>query len=357
MSDFSISGIPIGESHPPYFIADIAANHDGDFDRALRLIELAAEAGAHAAKFQNFQAAEIVSNKGFSQLGGKFSHQANWKKSVYEVYEDASVSWDWTARLKEHCDQVGIAYFTSPYDFASVDHVDPFVDVYKIGSGDITWIEIIEHIASKGKPVLIASGASSMEDVERAMSALLQHTSEVCLMQCNTNYTASVENFGYINLNVLKAYRSMWPDVVLGLSDHTHGHATVLGSIALGARVIEKHFTDDNSRTGPDHAFAMNPATWRDMVDRSLELFHALGDGQKRVEENERETAVVQRRALRFTRDLPAGHRLEASDMKAVRPIPEGGIPPYLKSGLIGKSLTRSVGVDDMVSEEVLGND
>jgi N-acetylneuraminate synthase len=357
MTEFTISGVPVGEHHPPYFIADIAANHDGDFDRALRLIELAAEAGAHAAKFQNFQAAEIVSAKGFSQLGGKFSHQAKWEKSVFEVYEDASVSWDWTARLKEHCDKVGIAYFTSPYDPESVDHVDPYVDVYKIGSGDITWIEIIEHIASKGKPVLIASGASSMQDVERAMDALLAKTDNVCLMQCNTNYTASVENFRHINLNVLKSFRKRYPDVLLGLSDHTHGHATVLGSIALGARVIEKHFTDDNSRVGPDHAFAMNPQTWRDMVDRSMELFNALGDGVKRVEDNEQETSVVQRRALRFAKDLAAGHVLSLEDFKAVRPIPEGGLAPYRVNDLVGRRLACEVERDDMVILEVLGND
>ena len=185
----------IGEGQPLYFIADIAANHDGDIDRAFKLIELAKEAGADAAKFQNFKAGKIVSKEGFESLGQKLSHQKTWKKSVYEMYEDASVSDDWTPLLKKKCDEVGIDYFTSPYDFHSVDMVDPFVDVYKIGSGDVSWPEIQEYIAKKGKPVIIATGASELEDVKRAMHTLMKHTRDIVLMQCNTNYTASLANF------------------------------------------------------------------------------------------------------------------------------------------------------------------
>jgi sialic acid synthase SpsE len=169
----------IGDGEPPYFIADIAANHDGDLARAFKLIELAKEAGADAAKFQNFQAERIVSKQGFELLGKQLSHQSKWKKSVFETYQDASVSFSWTEKLKKKCDEVGIEYFTSPYDVEAVDHVDPFLNVYKIGSGDITWIEIIEYIAKKGKPVIIAAGASDMLDVERAMSVLQRNTQEL----------------------------------------------------------------------------------------------------------------------------------------------------------------------------------
>src|SRR5206468_5490537 len=236
---------------------------------------------------------------------------------------------------------------TSPYDFASVDQVDPYVEVYKIGSGDITWPGILEHIASKGKPVMLATGASTIEDVERAMKILQAKTQKLVLMQCNTNYTASVENFKYINLNVLKDYARRWPNLILGLSDHTHGHATILGAIALGARVFEKHFTDDNARSGPDHKFAMNPQTWRDMVDRARELDLALGDGVKRIEENEKDTAVVQRRSLRFTRDVAKGSKIGPEDLFPLRPIPSDGLPPYRVDDVLGKTLTRDVKADD----------
>ena len=221
MNKFKIGDDYIGQNEPPYFIADIAANHDGDLDRAFKLIELAKGAGAHAAKFQNFVADKIVSRKGFDKLGAQLSHQSNWKKSVYETYEDASISFSWTEKLKAKCDEVGITYFTSPYDFESVDYVDPYLPAYKIGSGDITWHGIINHIAKKGKPVMLATGASTIDDVKMAMNILESYTKNLVLMQCNTNYTADYENFKYINLNVLKTYKRLFPHTVLGLSDHT----------------------------------------------------------------------------------------------------------------------------------------
>lgn len=344
-----LGNIIVGRDKPLFFVADIAANHDGDLDRAYRLIDLAKKAGADAAKFQNFVAPRIVSRKGFEGLGRKLSHQSKWKRSVYQVYEDASLPYDWTERLKNRCDEAGIEYFTSPYDMETVDRVDPYVSMYKIGSGDITWLEIVDYIAGKGKPVLMATGASHADDVHRAMAVLLAHTKDIVLMQCNTNYTVARENYKHVNLNVLRTFAGMYPQVVLGLSDHTVGHAAVLGAIALGARVIEKHFTDDNCREGPDHAFAMNPALWKDMVDRAYELHDALGDGVKRIEENEQEAAVIQRRALRYARDMALGESLARQDLVAVRPIPAGGIPPYEIARIIGRSLTKDVQADDLV--------
>ncbi|HMO18057.1 MAG TPA: N-acetylneuraminate synthase family protein [Oligoflexia bacterium] len=338
-----IGNIELSKNGPLYFVADIGANHDGSLDRAFKLIELAKNAGAHAAKFQNFQADKIVSSEGFSSLGGQLTHQAKWKKSVYETYMSASIPMDWTVKLKEKCEEVGIEYFTSPYDFESVDAVDPYVRVYKIGSGDITWIQIVRHIAKKNKPILLATGASSMDDVRRAMNEIMEVNPQVVLMQCNTNYTGSPDNFNYVNLNVIRTFEMEYPDTILGLSDHTSGHAAILGAIALGARVFEKHFTDDNSREGPDHAFAMNPDTWKEMVERSCELYSALGDGIKRIEKNETESAIVQRRSIRVSRDLPEGHSLSSDDLEVLRPIPEGGLPPYLFEEVVGKKLLNPV--------------
>ncbi|CAN5672135.1 N-acetylneuraminate synthase family protein [soil metagenome] len=343
MTSFKVAAHTIGHDAPVYFIADVGANHDGDLGRAKELIHLCAEAGAQAAKFQNFKAAKIVSRRGFEDMGGKLSHQSSWKKSVYEVYEDASIAQDWTPILKQTCDRAGVEYCTSPYDVDSVDHVDPYVRIYKIGSGDITWPEMLDYIAAKGKPVMLACGASSAADVERAMVVLGKRTNQLVLMQCNTNYTGSADNFRYVNLNVLRDFAVKYPDAVLGLSDHTTGHATVLGAVALGARVIEKHFTDDNSRTGPDHGFAMNPKTWRDMVDRTRELELAMGDGTKRIEANEQQAVQVQRRSLRATRDLAVGDAIASADLEALRPIPSDGIEPYRLAELVGKKLVRGL--------------
>ena len=319
-----------------YFIADIAANHDGDLYRAKNLCLLAKQSGADAVKFQHFKASTIVSNQGFKSLGKKQSHQSKWNKSVYEVYNDASVPLIWTKELKEYCDTINIDFFTTPYDLDYVDKLDKFVSMYKIGSGDITWIDMLKKVASKGKPVLLATGASTLDEVIRAMSILSEYNIPIVLMQCNTNYTASDENFKYINLNVLKTYAALYPDITLGLSDHTFGDETVLGSIALGARYIEKHFTDDNNRIGPDHPFSMNPITWKKMVISSRKLESALGSIVKKVEENEKETVILQRRSIRLNNDIVTGHIIKPSDITYLRPCPDDALPLYISP--IGKS-------------------
>tara|TARA_B100001093_G_scaffold52660_1_gene44683 strand:+ start:149 stop:1222 length:1074 start_codon:yes stop_codon:yes gene_type:complete len=338
-----INNQEISKDKPAYFIADIAANHDGDIERAKDLIFLAADAGADAAKFQHFKAESIVSDFGFKNLGDQLSHQSTWKKSVFDVYKDASVNLDWTPILKETCDEAKITFFTSPYSLDIVDHIDPYVPAYKIGSGDITWIEMIKHIASKNKPYILATGASSLLDVKRAVNAGLSINSMMCLMQCNTNYTASLENFKYLNLKVLHLYRDLFPDLLLGLSDHTPGSSSVLGAIALGAKMIEKHFTDDNNRIGPDHKFSMNPKSWKQMVLNVRELEYALGVPDKKVEDNEKETVVVQRRAICAAHQILAGKTLSEQDLSFLRPCPETAIPPYEIKKVIGKKLTKNV--------------
>lgn len=349
-------GSKLIDNNTLYFIADIGANHNGSLEKAKKLIYLAKEAGADAAKFQNFKANKIVSKLGFDNLKVEQTHQSKWKKSVYEIYEEASINQEWTSTLKEECNSVGLDYFTSPYDFDSVDLVDPYVDLYKIGSGDITWLEIVEYILSKQKPVLIATGASSSDDVDRVMKLALAKTNKIVLMQCNTNYTGSMENFNYCNLNVLKIYAKKYPKVMLGLSDHTPGHSTTLGSIALGARVIEKHFTDDNNQEGPDHAFAMNPTSWDEMVERSYELLAALGNGTKIIEKNELSSLIVQRRCLRANRDINKGEIINKSDIIALRPIPENGINPYEEKNIIGKVLNVNLKVGEHITFDMITN-
>lgn len=341
-NSFCIDKQWIGDNYPSYFIADIAANHDGDLSRAKDLIYLAAEAGADAAKFQHFEAEKIVSNFGFNALGGQSSHQSKWNKTVYEVYQDASVPRNWTSELSETCKEAGIHFFSAPYDFDAVDLLDKVgTPAYKIGSGDITWIEMLERIKKSNKPILLASGASEMSDVMRAMTVLIESNLPICLMQCNTNYTGSLENFKHIHLNVLKSYASMWPEIILGLSDHTPGHSTVLGAIALGARIIEKHFTDDKLRVGPDHAFSMNPLEWREMMDRARELEAALGSSQKFVADNELDTVVLQRRSLRASYDLKAGRVLSENDFEALRPAPLDAVMPFDANKIIGRTLKK----------------
>lgn len=339
-SVISINQREISIQSPTYFIADIAANHDGELSRAKELIWLAKEAGADAAKFQHFKAEKIVSDYGFKNLGGQKSHQASWKKSVYEVYKQYELNRQWNEELISTARSAGIDFLTTPYDTEAISMLDAYLPAYKIGSGDITWTQFIAEIARKDKPVLLATGAASMEDVERAVDTVLDYNRKIVLMQCNTNYTGSIDNFKYINLKVLETYKIRYPNMVLGLSDHSSGHSIVLGAIALGARVVEKHFTDDNKRIGPDHSFAMNPHTWREMIDRSRELETALGTGIKQVEKNEQETIVVQRRCLRLTVEKRAGDLISESDLECLRPAPMGTLEPYRLGTVIGRKVT-----------------
>ena len=294
----------ISKNSPTYFIADIAANHDGSLTRAKKLIRLCAKAGADAAKFQHFKAETIVSDAGFKKLG-KISHQSKWNKSVFETYKDASINFNWTRELKKECKKYKIDFLTSPYDLEYVDRVKKYICAYKIGSGDITWLEILKKISSKKLPVILATGAATFEEVKKAVNLILKKNKKLIVMQCNTNYTNSIDNFKFINLNVIRSYQNFFGDkIILGLSDHTPGHSTVLGAVALGAKVIEKHFTDDNSRVGPDHAFSMNFNTWKKMVEETRILEKALGDGIKKIEKNELQSSLVQKRGIYATRNI-----------------------------------------------------
>ena len=194
-------------------------------------------------------------------------------------------------------------------------------------------------MSKKGLPIFIATGASDMDDVKRAMTVLQKENVPICLMQCNTNYTGDHDNLSHIHLNVLKTFSRVWPDVVLGLSDHTPGHATVLGAVALGARAIEKHFTNDKTKDGPDHAFSMDSSDWKEMVDRTRELESALGSEDKFIAENEKQTVILQRRCVRLKENLSKGDILSEGNVEVLRPAPLEAIMPYDFEKVIGKRL------------------
>ncbi len=340
---------------PVYFIADIAANHDGDLGRALALCQLAKDSGADAVKFQHHDVSKYVSDEGFKDLGGKFSHQSKWKKSIFEIYEDAEVPKTWTEKIKGFCDSIEVDFLSTPYDLDAVDHLSPYVSSVKIGSGDLNWDEMLIKCAQTNKTVLLATGACDIGEVQRAVeifknNRLLLDELDLVLMQCNTNYTGSKDNFNYINLNVLKTYKSMFPELTLGLSDHTPGHVTVLGAVALGAKVIEKHFTDDTEREGPDHPFSMDAHTWAAMVEDTRLLEASLGVSTKDVQPNEEETVVLQRRAIRTTKDIKKGEPLV--DLQLQRPCPKNATNINRLAEVTGKESTRDIKKGDFITDK-----
>ena len=344
----------ISKNSSTYFIADIAANHDGSLSRAKKLIKLCAKSGANAAKFQHFKAETIVLDEGFKKIG-KISHQKKWKDSVFKVYKKASINPKWTKVLSNECKKYKIDFLTAPYDLNYVDQVNKYIPAYKIGSGDITWKEIIIKIAKKNKPVLLACGASTLEETIDAVRLILKYNKKVVLMQCNTNYTDEQSNINYINLNAIKQFKKIFKKkVILGLSDHTEGHATVLGSITLGAKVVEKHFTDNNNRLGPDHKFSMNPKTWSEMVESSRQLEKSLGNEIKKIEKNEKESVIVQRRGVWTKKALHKNEKLKLSDLKFLRPCPKNSISPFYIKKYIGKKIKRDLKINTLITKKCL---
>ena len=377
----------VGVDHPVYFIADIASNHNGDLDHAKELVHACAESKVNAVKMQNFNAETIVSDFGFKNLKGLKTHQSAWKTSVFDSYKAASIPLDWTQELKELTEKLGMDYFTSPYSLKLSKAVEPFISAFKLGSGDITWHEQIRLMSSFHKPLLIATGASDLEDVKRAMRVALEKSKDIILMQCNTNYTANKkedisvtkERFSNINLKVLETFSKIWPEVTLGLSDHTHGDLTVLAAVGLyNCSAVEKHFTLDNTKIGQDHSFSMMPKEWLSMVENTeiirkeikkgdsfkercqkirniakdgefLDLI--IGDGVKRLSENEENTVIVQRRSVRANRNLPAGTIITNEDLEVLRPCPKDAFPPYKKNEIIGKKLKRELPKGDYFTQ------
>lgn len=344
MKNIKIKKKKIGINYPTYFIADIAANHDGNLNKAIDLIHSCAQAGADAAKFQHFSASTIVSDNGFKGLNTKYlSHQKKWKKSVFEVYQDASVSLNWTKKLKAECDKAKIDFLSTPYSYSLSDHLEQYVPAYKIGSGDVSWTDYICYVAKKKKPMLIATGASKLDEISKLVNAVYRVNKQIVLMQCNTNYTGKDNNLDFINLNVLKLFKKKFPKVLLGLSDHTFGHASVLGAITLGARVIEKHYTLNNKSNGPDHYFSMNPKTWKEMILRSRELERCMGDGIKKIEKNEIDTVIIQRRSIHAKKNIPIGKVITFDDIEMLRPSPKNSFQPNEVKKIIGRKSRKKI--------------
>jgi N-acetylneuraminate synthase len=328
----------VGHGHPAYIIAEIGANFDNDINKAKRLIDAAKAAGADCAKFQSFLADRIVSGRGFASMTLKGVH-GTWGRGVDEVFRDAEFPRAWHKELADYCNKTGIHFSSSPYDFEAVDLcVEVGVPYIKIGSGDITWLEMLEYIAKTGKPLFLATGDATMAEIDEAVRTIQDAgCNDLALMQCITNYPSLVES---ANINVLRNYRKTF-DVLTGYSDHSPGSVVVLGAIALGACVIEKHFTLSKKDKGPDHNHSMDVAEFTQMVKDIRLLESAMGSTQKFVVEEESETVIVQRRGLYAKRDIKAGDVIQLEDIDVLRPAL--GIPPKFRRIIAGKKAAKDI--------------
>jgi sialic acid synthase SpsE len=333
----------IGQKHKTMFIAEIGSNFDGSLKKAKDLIYAAKEAGADVAKFQHYTADSLVSDIGFRKLKKNSSHQKKWKSSVFGTYKKASLNKTWTRELYKTCKKAKILFMTSAYSIDLVDYVFPYQSAYKIGSGDITWHDELKHVAKKKKPILLATGASSLKEVIAAVKVISKFNKNLVLMQCNTNYTNSKDNLEYLNLLTIKNFQNLFPNIITGLSDHTQNDDAVLAAIAMGARVIERHFTDSTKNEGPDHPFSTDIRAFKKLVNRARELESMLGDGIKKVEKNEKDAMVVQRRSVFAKKNIKKGKKIRNQDIIPLRPWITSAISPDSIKDIIGKKSNTDI--------------
>ena len=333
LDQINIGDKVIGKNQPAYIIAEIGANFNGNLLQAKKICDAAKKAGADCAKFQSFISEKIVSAIGFSKMDLKGVH-GTWDKSVSEVFKEVEFPRDWHKEVKEYCDEIGIDFSTSPYDFEAVDLCEtlklPFI---KIGSGEITWLEMIEYVAKKNMPIIMATGDATLSEIDEAVSIIKNaNNNQLVLLQCITNYPSQIES---ANINVLKTYQTAF-NVLTGYSDHSPGDLVVLGSIALGGCVVEKHFTLDKKDKGPDHPHSLNPEEFSEMVKNIRLMEKALGSSKKDVVEEENETVIVQRRGLYAAKDIRSGEIITTEKIEVLRPAL--GILPKYKQVILGKS-------------------
>lgn len=334
---FKIGDRMVGEGFPALVIADLGGNFDGSLDKAKKLAKQVKDAGGDVVKIQSFLADKIVSGKGFASMKLEGVH-GSWGKPVEEVFKEAEFPREWHKEFFDYCREIGILATSSPYDYEAVDIMDEAgVPFYKIGSGDITWLEMIEYIAKKGKPVVLATGAATLSEIDEAIKVIeATGNKEIALLQCITNYPSKVES---ANIKVMDTYKTAF-DIMVGYSDHTYSDTVVLGAVARGAKVIEKHFTDDKKNAGPDHPHSMEPKQFADMMVRIRDMEAALGSSRKEVVAEESETVVVQRRALYATEDIKAG---EIIGDRLIELRPALGIYPKFKKQVAGLSAKKDI--------------
>ena len=347
-AEFSIGGRAVGGANPTYVIAEAGANHNRDLGIAKKLIDVAAESGADAVKFQTYSGDRIYSKK-----TPKFSYlEPITDKPPAELLEDIALPRAWQGELADYARGAGIDFFSTPFDHEAVDELDALdVPVLKIASFEIVDLPLIRKAASTGRPLLISTGMAKLEEVREALDAAVQGgATEVGLMQCTSLYPAPPE---LANLRAMETMRTEF-GVPVGLSDHTLGVAVPVAAAALGAAFLEKHFTLDRRMEGPDHPFALEPDELKTMIDGIRESQAALGDGTKDgpSEQESGEMYTLARRSLIATRDLPAGTRLEA-DMITVK-RPGFGIAPKHLEEVIGRELKVDVEEDDILTWDMV---
>jgi pseudaminic acid synthase len=335
MKDIKLLNRVIGKNHKPFVIAEMSGNHNKSLDRALEMVDAAAAAGAHALKLQTYTA-DSITMKGAYTISDKNSL---WNgKELYDLYSVASTPYEWHADIFKRANDKGMIAFSSPFDEAAVDFLESLnVPAYKIASFENSHHPLLKKVASTGKPVIVSTGVATENDIAESVKVLRDAgCNDIILLKCTSTYPASPENTNLLTI----PYMERKFGCLTGLSDHTMGIGVSIASVALGARVIEKHFTLKRSDGGVDSTFSMEPMELKELVIESERAFHALGKIQLDVQESERNSLIF-KRSIYISKDIEEGEIISKEHIRIIRPAL--GIEPKYMDDVIGKRIVRSV--------------
>lgn len=331
-----ISGRKVGPGHPCFIVAEAGSNHNGSYDSALKLIDAARTAGVDAVKFQTFRADKLYPKKGGT------ADYLKTDKPIYEIIREMEMPYEWIPKLAAYCRQKGVLFFSAPFDEHSVDVLEPHVPVFKVASYESTHLPLLRHIARKGKPIILSTGATTLEEIDEAIATIRAEGNEdIILMNCVAAYPAPVEDSNLLTIPALQQRLG----IPVGISDHTRDHRVVpIASVAVGGNIIEKTFTLSNRLPGPDHAYSVEPPELAEMVRLMRDAQKALGDGKKRIMPSEKELRDFARRSVLSIRDIQKGEAFSRENIAVLRQgkIPRGAHPRYFEK-LLGRKARRGI--------------
>lgn len=332
---------PVGTDNPVFIIAEAGVNHYGSLRKALALVDGAKEAGADGVKFQTWDVDDLYVPDGMS--GKPLRENSRERRLSYEEFEEVC----------EYCEEVGISFLSTPDERKSADFLDSLgVPAFKIGSGDLTNLPLLEHVAEKGKPMIVSTGMATEKMIDNALKTIrAAGLEEVIVLHCVSNYPADLDE---LNLSYLPILRDR-TQAHVGLSDHTERTLPAVIATSLGARVIEKHFTVDKEWPGPDNRFSYDVNEFNELIEAVMETETALGEPKKEILDSEKEAQEFARKRIVASREIDAGERIEAADLAYKRP--SGGLPPSAFREVIGKRTTERIPKNESITHESLEQD
>ena len=323
----------IGPNEPPLIIAEIGINHGGSLDVAKSMVDLIVQSGCECVKHQT----HIIEDEMTEEAKAIFPPNAN--KSIWDVMKECSLNLDEEQELKKYAENLGLIWISTPFSRMAADFLDEIdVPAFKIGSGEADNLPLINHIAQKGKPIIMSTGMQSIKSLKNSVNILEKSGVEYALLECTNLYPSPPE---IVSLQGIQELKETFPKALVGFSDHSIGPHVALASVALGACIIERHFTDTRYRGGPDISCSMDPAELRLLVDRSVEIHKALMNPKQRTEPEE-DVYKFARASVVADRDIAAGHIITEKDIWVRRPG-SGEIPGYKYNDIIGKKLRLNV--------------